>query len=136
MPYPIPYRNSAYQPKLRGHGKLVFLIKNDIMEAYMYILKCADGSYYTGSTKNLERRIHQHKSGAGSQHTRSRLPVILVYIEYYPRIEDAFRREKQIQRWSAAKKVALIKRDMPRLKELAACKNKTHYLNNPNLLLK
>jgi len=100
----------------------------------MYILQCADGSYYTGSTKHLIKRILQHKSGNGSNHTRRRLPVTLVYLEYYPRIEDAFRREKQIQRWSAAKKEALIKRDMQRLKDLAACKNVTHFLNKMNSL--
>jgi putative endonuclease len=100
----------------------------------MYILQCADGSYYTGSTKHLIKRILQHKSGNGSNHTRRRLPVILVYLEYYPRIEDAFRREKQIQRWSAAKKEALIKRDIQRLKDLAACKNASHFLNNLNSL--
>ena len=100
----------------------------------MYILKCADGSYYTGSTKHLIKRILQHKSGNGSNHTRLRLPVILVYLEYFPRIEDAFRREKQIQRWSAAKKEALIKRDMQRLKDLATCKNVSHYLNKVNSL--
>ena len=103
------------------------------MEAYMYILKCADGTYYTGSTRKLEERIHQHKSGNGSNHTRKRLPVILVYLEYYPRIEDAFRREKQIQRWSFAKKEALINRDIQRLKELAACKNLSHFQNKMNL---
>ena len=103
------------------------------MEAYMYILKCADGTYYTGSTKHLETRIHQHKSGNGSNYTRSRLPVILVYLEYYSRIEGAFRREKQIQRWSFAKKEALIKRDIQRLKDLAACKNLSHFQNKVNL---
>jgi putative endonuclease len=99
------------------------------MEASMYILKCADGSYYTGSTKHLEQRIQQHKTGKGSNYTRKKLPVILVYIEYFLRIEDAFRREKQIQRWSAAKKEALIQRDTQRLKDLATCKNVSHYLN-------
>jgi putative endonuclease len=102
------------------------------MDAYMYILKCADGTYYTGSTKKLVERIHQHKSGNGSNYTRDRLPVILVYLEYYPRIEDAFLREKQVQRWSAAKKEALIKRDIQRLKELAACKNLSHFLKKAN----
>ena len=62
--------------------------------AWMYILKCADGSYYVGSTKNLELRISQHQSGKGSRYTSGRLPVELVYGEEYYRIADAYYREK------------------------------------------
>jgi putative endonuclease len=97
------------------------------MDAYMYILKCSDGSYYTGSTKNLEYRLFQHKSGKGANHTKNRLPVVLVYLEFYDRIEDAFHREKQIQRWTRAKKEALISRDMDLLKRLAQCRNNSHF---------
>ena len=63
----------------------------------MYILECADGSYYTGSTKNLELRIAQHKAGEGANHTKKRLPVELVYFEEFKRIDEAFYREKQVQ---------------------------------------
>ena len=76
--------------------------------AHMYILLCGDNSYYVGSTWDLERRLEQHASGMGSEYTRRRLPVKLVYCEEYERIEDAFRREKQVQGWSRAKKKALI----------------------------
>ncbi len=75
---------------------------------YVYILKCSDGSYYTGSTTNLELRIQQHQAGEGAKHTKSRLPVDLVYSEEYDRIDYAFYREKQIQRWGRKKKTALI----------------------------
>ena len=76
--------------------------------AWMYILKCADGSYYVGSTKNLELRIAQHQSGKGSRYTSGRLPVELVYGEEYERVVDAYAREKQVQNWSRAKREALI----------------------------
>ena len=76
--------------------------------AWMYILKCSDGSYYVGSTKNLNLRITQHQSVKGSRYTSGRLPVELVYGEEYYRISDAYYREKQVQNWSRAKREALI----------------------------
>lgn len=85
----------------------------------MYILLCADKSFYTGSTNNLERRISEHQSGNGANYTQKRLPVVLVYYEEYERIDDAFYRENQIQRWSRAKKEALIKGKKNKLKGLA-----------------
>ena len=78
------------------------------MPAYMYILECADGSYYTGSAVNLETRLWEHQNGEGANHTKSRLPVKLIYCEPFDRVEDAFNREKQIQGWSRRKKQALI----------------------------
>lgn len=86
---------------------------------YVYILKCADGTYYTGSTKNLEVRIQQHQNGQGARYTQKRLPVKLEYFEEYSRIDIAFYREKQIQKWSHGKKKALIEKDMNRLKQLS-----------------
>ncbi|MFI0426760.1 MAG: GIY-YIG nuclease family protein [Flavobacterium sp.] len=78
------------------------------MKGYMYILLCVDGSYYTGSTIDLERRLAQHQIGEGANHTKKRLPVSLLYYEEYQRIDDAFYREKQVQGWSRKKKEALI----------------------------
>ncbi len=89
------------------------------MKAYTYILQCADGSYYTGSTKNLERRLAQHQCGEGAKYTRKHLPVKLVYYEEYDRIDTAFYREKQIQGWSRKKKEALINGTPELLPELA-----------------
>ena len=74
----------------------------------MYILLCADGSYYTGSTTDLERRLEQHQNGEGANHTKKRLPISLLYYEEYSRIDEAFYREKQVQGWSRKKKEALI----------------------------
>lgn len=75
---------------------------------FTYILECADGSYYTGSTWDISKRFQDHQDGYGGKYTKSRLPVRLVYCEEYDRIEDAYYREKQIQGWSRKKKQALI----------------------------
>jgi putative endonuclease len=90
----------------------------------MYILLCADGSYYTGSTNNLELRIHQHQTGEGAKHTKNRLPVQLVYVEVFSRVDLAFQREKQIQRWRREKKEALINGRHNHLPELAKAYHK------------
>ena len=91
----------------------------------MYILECADGSYYTGSTKYLDRRLAQHQTGEGANHTKKRLPVRLVYFEEFQRIDEAFYREKQVQGWSRKKKEALISGQPEKLHELAKCFNET-----------
>jgi putative endonuclease len=85
----------------------------------MYILLCGDGSYYTGSTRNLERRLHQHQNEEGAIHTKMHQPVELVYKEEFTRIDHAFYREKQIQRWSHEKKKALIEGRFDELKKRA-----------------
>ena len=90
-----------------------------MVAGYMYILECADGSYYVGSTKNLERRLAQHQAGEGANHTRKRLPVKLVYFEEFDRIDSAFYREKQVQGWRREKKEALINGTPEKLPELS-----------------
>ena len=76
---------------------------------FMYIVECADRSLYVGSTWDLEKRLAQHASGiGGAAYTRRRRPVRLVYFEESDRIEDAYIREKQIQNWGRAKRIALI----------------------------
>ena len=87
--------------------------------AWMYILQCVDDSYYVGSTKNLARRLAEHQSGNGANHTSHRLPVKLVYSEEYERVSDAFYREKQVQGWRKQKKEALINGTPALLPELA-----------------
>ncbi len=79
--------------------------------AWMYILECADGSYYVGSTRNLDERVSQHMSGRGARYTSRRLPVKLVYAEEYDLVREAYFREKQVQGWSRAKREALIRGD-------------------------
>jgi len=85
------------------------------MKGYMYILECSNGSYYTGSTINLERRIQQHQSGEGANHTKKYLPVRFIYFEEFTRIDEAFYREKQVQNWSRKKKEALINGELQEL---------------------
>ena len=77
---------------------------------WTYILECADGSLYVGSTVDLERRLGEHHPGSGARYTarRDRLPVRLVWAGEFDRIDDAFWFEKQVQGWSRAKRLALI----------------------------
>ena len=71
---------------------------------YVYILKCNDGSYYTGHTDDIERRIAEHKGGLYQGYTSSRLPIQLVYLEeFFSRIE-ALEAERKIKNWSRKKK--------------------------------
>ena len=96
-------------------------------KGYVYILECSDGSYYTGSTIDIEQRIAEHKDGRGGNHTKNRLPLRLIYLEEFQRIDDAFRGENQIQGWSIAKKEALVEDNLERLKRLSECRNDSHY---------
>lgn len=98
-------------------------------KGYMYILECVDGSYYTGSTNNLERRICEHQEMHGANYTKKRLPVKLVYYEEFSKIDDAFYREKQIQGWTHKKKKALIEGRIDDLKKMALNKASKLKLN-------
>jgi putative endonuclease len=91
----------------------------NIVRGWMYILECSDGTFYTGSTNNLDLRLLQHQNGEGANHTKKRLPVKLVYYEEFQRIDEAFYREKQVQGWSRKKKEALINSHSEKLPELA-----------------
>ena len=99
------------------------------MTGYVYILRCSDDRLYTGSTNNLDRRLKEHQAGEGANFTKTRLPVELVYVEVFHRIDQAFKREKQIQRWTRAKKEALILDYKAELHRLAACRNETNSRN-------
>ena len=99
---------------LKGFNFKVFMKKG-----YIYILKCSDNTFYTGSTNNLDARVYQHIIGEGSNYTKKRLPVSLVYAEEIERIDEAFYREKQIQGWSHKKKQALINGDFEKLISLS-----------------
>ena len=93
---------------------------NTSLIAYTYILECSNGAYYVGSTNDLERRLQEHQAGLGSRFTSAHLPVKLVYWEEYQTLEEAFRRERQLHGWSRAKKEALIKGDIEKLKSSSA----------------
>jgi putative endonuclease len=94
--------------------------------AWTYILECADGSYYVGSTTRLETRVGQHNSGEGSAYTRrrGRRPVRLVWAAQFARVTDAFAFEKQVQGWSRAKRPALIEGRIADLPNLARTRRK------------
>ena len=78
------------------------------MEYIVYILRCGDGSLYTGITNNLEHRVAVHNSGKGAKYTRSRLPVEPAYWETVPDKPAALRRERAIKALSRAEKLKLI----------------------------
>jgi putative endonuclease len=89
---------------------------------FTYIVECADGSYYVGSTWYLERRVAEHNEGHGAEYTKRRRPVRLVWSVQLNRIDEAFRIEKQIQGWGRAKRQALIDgryEDLPALARTA-----------------
>lgn len=75
---------------------------------YTYILRCRDGSLYTGWTNDLEKRVAAHNAGSGGKYTRSHRPVTLAYFETFPTKQEAMRREVQIKRLTRAEKLALI----------------------------
>jgi putative endonuclease len=90
------------------------------VSAFVYILRCADGSYYVGSTRDsLEARVAQHNDGTFGGFTARRRPVLLVYHEEFDQITDAIAAERQIKGWSRAKKEALIQGDYVSLHTLA-----------------
>ena len=90
--------------------------------AWTYILECADGSLYVGSTVDLDRRLAEHQLGEGAAYTRlrRRRPVRLAWAGQFDRVEDAFTLEKQVQGWSRAKRIALIEERFADLPELAS----------------
>ena len=88
--------------------------------AFLYILLCADGSYYVGTTRTtLEIRVAQHNAGTFGGYTAKRRSVTLVFAEWFDRITDAIEAERQVKGWSRAKKEALIRGEFERLSELS-----------------
>src|SRR5262245_58220973 len=95
------------------------LMKKD-HDFYVYIVECNDGSYYTGVTNDLERRLWEHQHGiCETCYTYPRRPVELRYVEHHDYIINAIAREKQIKRWSRKKKEALFMEDWDELKRLS-----------------
>jgi putative endonuclease len=90
------------------------------MPAYVYMLRCADGSYYVGKTQgSLEERVSQHNVGHFGGYTATRRPATLVFQQEFQQITDAIAAERQLKGWSRAKKEALIRGDYERLHTLA-----------------
>ena len=89
------------------------------MSFWVYILKCADGSYYTGHTDNLEKRISEHQAGITEGYTSTRLPIRLVFSQECPTRLEALASERQIKGWSRKKKEAMIRGDWAEVSRLA-----------------
>jgi putative endonuclease len=89
------------------------------MSYIVYILLCSDGSYYTGSTDDIQRRLFEHQEGLSpTAYTFQRRPVRLVWIEEVETLDDALLHEHQIKGWSRAKKEALIRGDFDAIHEI------------------
>jgi putative endonuclease len=91
------------------------------VSAFVYMLRCADGSFYVGSATgdDLTRRIAEHQTGAYPGYTSTRRPVSLVWSEHFTRITDAIAVERKVKGWSRAKKEALIKGDWGAIEQLS-----------------
>ena len=97
---------------------------------YVYILKCADNSYYTGISYDVDKRFAQHQEGYNpDSYTFSRRPVELVYCADFLDPKQAIAFEKQVKGWSRAKKEALIAGDWNKIVELAKCVNSSNSKN-------
>jgi putative endonuclease len=102
--------------------------------AWLYILRCADGSYYVGTTRTpLEIRVAQHNAGAFQGYTAPRRPVKLIFSQWFDQITDAIENERKLKKWSRAKKEALIRGDFESLQRLA--KRKSPHLSKARLSL-
>jgi putative endonuclease len=91
------------------------------MGVFVYMLRCADGSFYVGSAtgEDLAPRIDQHNAGTFKGYTHSRRPVVVVWFDYFELITDGIAAERQIKGWGRAKKEALIRSDWASLEQLS-----------------
>ena len=93
------------------------------MPFYVYILKCADSTYYTGHTDNIDQRMAQHGDGMGARYTAKRRPLKLLWATDCQTREQAWELEKQIHGWSRVKKEALMRGDFAALPALSRSKS-------------
>ena len=118
---------------LHYHCLQVYIFHNVVIymptPGFLYILKCANDSYYTGSTTDLPRRLVEHQTGEGAEYTKRHLPVTLVFSQEFYDVSDAFFCECRIKKWKRSKKEALISGNYDLLKELSVCMNNSHYSN-------
>ncbi len=88
-------------------------------KAWVYILECSDGTYYTGYSRNPETRLAQHQAGTASRYTRSRLPVTMIFLQECPTSKEAYRTERRIKLLPRKIKEALIRGEYSLLQHLA-----------------
>jgi predicted GIY-YIG superfamily endonuclease len=116
-----PERGSA-APESKGAERSCVYDADDgivvVVVHFVYILRCADKTLYIGETADLDRRLEQHRDGSACSFTASRRPVALVYSEPHASRATALRRERQLKRWTRAKKEALIAGNVALLKRL------------------
>jgi predicted GIY-YIG superfamily endonuclease len=105
LPFSIHFHSSA------DHGIVVGMW-------FVYMLRCANGSLYVGETSDVAQRLADHNRGRGAAHTSKHRPLQLAWVERHDTRELCLERERQLKRWSRAKKQALIAGDLPALKEL------------------
>lgn len=96
---------------MSGESKDCAFHSADRNEAYTYMVRCGDGSFYTGWTYDLEKRVAAHNSGKGAKYTKSRLPVELIYFERFSTKEEAMSREYAIKRLTRKEKLKLLTKD-------------------------
>jgi putative endonuclease len=119
--YSLILRDAAKMPLLRMRVRS----RDEGIEmtegAFLYILRCSDGSFYIGTTRTaLETRIAQHNSGTFGGYTSTRRPVTLVFSQWFDRITDAVENERKLKKWSRAKKHAFVRGDFATLQQLSA----------------
>ena len=102
-----------------SRGMMALTTSDQAMSFVVYLLRCADGSYYVGQTDDLPRRLAEHEAGEGSSWTTKRLPVELVWSESFGTRDEALAAERQIKGWRRAKKEALVRGDWEAISELA-----------------
>jgi predicted GIY-YIG superfamily endonuclease len=94
------------------------------MSFWVYILRCRDGSYYTGHTDNLDKRVAEHQTGLCKGYTASRLPVELVFSQEFSSRTEALAMEQQIKGWSRRKKEAMMRGDWNEVNRLSRGKHR------------
>ena len=92
------------------------------MEWHTYILRCVDGSYYVGHTSDVEKRFERHKARAGAIFTAVHPPEAVAHVETFSSELEAVQRERQLKKWSRAKKEALMRGSFEELKALSKCR--------------
>ena len=102
----------------------------NLLNYFVYIVKCSDNSYYTGITNDLERRLYEHNnSNDSNSYTFNKRPINLMFYEPFKDVNQAISFEKRIKGWTRKKKEALIENNWEKLKDLSICKNNTTHLN-------
>ncbi len=114
--YHMNNTNFAIQEYVTGKARIISGENmRETTRNYTYILKCGDGSLYTGWTNDIAARLEQHRSGKGAKYTRGRGPLQLVYLEVHDTRSEAMSREARIKRFTKSEKLKLLAEESWRL---------------------